>query len=230
MKTITSLLIVAVILAALGYVVLGAARFERNMADAQEYASTERYDEARESLASADQYLSYGRMVPQIGAAADHDVQSRRAALDYWQRNYKAVLPRDSDPVGGVEASNLELQAIVANAAYRAGQADAHDRNSTLQAYEEAIGGFQTLLKNDVWKEDAAYNYEFLVRARDEFARGGRRKNANGKPDGSGQLGNSGAPAQSGDTKKFEIYVPLNGNERTKSGEAGKGTGNARKG
>jgi hypothetical protein len=229
MKTITSLVLVAIVLAGIGWASLGAARFEREMADAQQYASTERYEEARTSLAAADRYLAYGRWVPQVGAAADHDLQARRAALDYWQRNYAAVLPRDSDPVGGVEASNQELQAIVANAAYRAGQADAHDKNTTIQAYDEAIGGFQTLLKNDVWNEDAAFNYEYLVRARDEFARG-RRKGGSAKPDGAGQLGNSGSPAQSGDTKKFEIYVPLNGNERTKSGEAGKGTGNARKG
>ena len=35
---------------------------------------------------------------------------------------------------------------------------------------------------------------------------------------------------KSGDSRKFEIYVPLNGSERTKAGEAGKGTGNAKKG
>ena len=229
MKAIAGLLITALALAAAGGVLVGVARYQRAMADAQEYASTERYDQARTRLDEAQQYVDYSRWVPRVGAAAQNDVQTRRAALDYWQRNYEAVLPRDTDPVAAVDAANLELQAMVADAAYRAGQATATDRQSTLQAYDEAIGAFQAVLKNDTWSEDAAFNYEFLVRARDEFARGRRKAAARAEGEGQ-QLGQPGSPAKSGDSRKFEIYVPLNGSERTKAGEAGKGTGNARKG
>jgi hypothetical protein len=229
MKSITGFLVGAVVIAIIGAGFISAGRFERNMADAQEYASTERYDEARARLDAADAYLPYGRWIPRVGAAAENDVRARRAALEYWQRNYAAVLPRDADPVGGVEASNLELQTIVANAAYRAGQASATDRQSTLQAFDEAIGGFQTVLKNDTWSEDAAFNYEYAIRTRDEFAKG--RRKASGAPRGGDpQLGQQGEPAKSGDSRKFEIYVPLNGNERTKAGEAGKGTNIQKKG
>jgi hypothetical protein len=84
------------------------------------------------------------------------------------------------------------------------------------------------VLKNDVWNPDAAFNYEYLIRERDEFAKGRRKESPH--EESSSQFGNSGAPAQSGATKKFEIYVPLNGNERSKAGEAGKGTTNQRKG
>jgi hypothetical protein len=228
MKTIAGLLVTALVLVGIGAVLVGVGRYERDMADAQEYASTERYDEARSRLDDAQRYVDYSGWIPRVGAAAQNDVLTRRAALDYWQRNYEAVLPRDSDPVAAVDPSNLELQSMVADAAYRAGQANATDRGSTLQAYDEAIGAFQAVLKNNTWSEDAAFNYEFLVRARDEFARG-RRKTAE-RAEGEGQLGQSGSPAKSGDSRKFEIYVPLNGSERTKAGEAGKGTGNARKG
>lgn len=229
MKSIAGFVIAAMVVAVFGAVFMSAGRFERTMADAQEYASTQRYDEARERLDAADAYVPYGRWIPRIGAVAENDVRARRAALEYWQRNYAAVLPRDADPVGGVDASNLELQTIVANAAYRAGQATATDRQSTLQAYDEAIGGFQTVLKNDTWSEDAAFNYEYAIRARDEFAKG-RRKTSGAPREGDPQLGQQGEPAKSGDSRKFEIYVPLNGSERTKAGEAGKGTGIQRKG
>ena len=230
MKGIAGLLLGAVVLAGIGALFVAGSRYERAMADAQEYASTQRFVEAREQLDAADKYMPYGRWIPRLGPDADHDIRARRAAIAYWQRDYQAVLPRDSDPVGGVDASNLQLQTIVANAAYRAGQAEASDRQSTLQAFDEAIGGFQTVLKNDTWSEEAAFNYEFAIRARDEFARS-RRKPGTPRPDGEGQLGQSGAPAQqSGDARKFEIYVPLNGSERTKASEAGKGAGNAKKG
>ena len=228
MKTIAGLLVIALVLVGIGGVLVGVGRYERDMADAQEYASTERYDEARSRLDDAQRYVDYSGWIPRVGAAAQNDVLTRRAALDYWQRNYEAVLPRDSDPVAAVDPSNLELQSMVADAAYRAGQAGATDRATTLQAYEEAIGAFQAVLKNNTWSEDAAFNYEFLVRARDEFARG-RRKAAE-RAEGEGQLGQSGSPAKSGDSRKFEIYVPLSGSERTKAGEAGKGTSNSRKG
>jgi len=39
-----------------------------------------------------------------------------------------------------------------------------------------------------------------------------------------------GAPAQDSAKKKFEIYIPLQGDERTESGEAGKGTPIQKKG
>jgi hypothetical protein len=230
MKGTLGFVIAALVIAAVGAVLVGLGRFERDMADAQQYASTEQYEQAAARLADAERYASYGRWMPRYGATAAGDIRARRAALAYWQRNYEAVLPRDSDPVGGVEGGNLALQTVVANAAYRAGQAAAHDRATTLQAYDEAIGGFQTVLKNEEWNEDAAFNYEFLIRERDLFAKGRAKQGQPKPPDGKGQFGNSGAPQQAGSTKKFEIYVPLNGNERTKAGEAGKGTTNTRKG
>jgi hypothetical protein len=229
MKGILGFLIGALVLAAAGVAALVAGRFERHMADAQEYASTEQYEAARGSLAAAEAYVPYGQWLPRVGDDAGNEVRVRKAAIDYWQRNYDAVLPRETDPVGAVEGTTLELQTIVANAAYRAGQAAASDKPTRLQAYEEAIGAFQTVLKNEGWDADAAFNYEFLVRERDAFAKG-QKRGGTPPPEATGQFGNSGSPAQSSGAKKFEIYVPLNGNERTKSGEAGKGTINQRKG
>jgi hypothetical protein len=228
MKGIIGFLAGAALLGAAGVATLMFGRFERDMADAQQYASTEQYDAARASLVSAEQYLPYAKWAPRIGARAENDVRSRKASLDYWQRNYEAVLPRENDPVGAVDAANLELQTIVAEAAYRAGRAAATDKQTTVQAFDEAIGAFQTVLKNETWNADAAFNYEFLIRERDAIAKGQRKPSS--PPEATGQFGNSGQPAESGNTKKFEIYVPLNGNERSKSGEAGKGSSNPRKG
>ena len=41
-----------------------------------------------------------------------------------------------------------------------------------MQALEEAAAGYLTVLKNNTWHADAAYNYEYLVRLRDEVAKG----------------------------------------------------------
>ena len=41
-----------------------------------------------------------------------------------------------------------------------------------MQALNEAATGYLTVLKNNTWHEDAAYNYEYIVRLRDELAKG----------------------------------------------------------
>jgi hypothetical protein len=221
--------IAAVVLAAAGGVCLAVAGYQRDMAAAEAHLATLRYEEAAEKLSSAAAYAGYGRWLPGAGETAARDLRAHEASLLYWQRQYDALLPRDADPVGAVEAENTALQLLVANGAYRAGQARATDRISTLQALDEAVAGYMTVLRSDEWDERAAYNYEYLVRLRDELARN-RRKTVPPPPEENAALGAAGAPEKSRDMKQFEVYIPLEGDERTKASEAGKGAPNARKG
>ena len=45
----------------------------------------------------------------------------------------------------------------------------AKDRQTTLQVLDNGIQAYDTVLKNASRQEDAAYNYEYLVRLRDEL-------------------------------------------------------------
>lgn len=138
-------------------------------------------------------------------------------------------MPAQGDPVAAVEEGNLDLQLVVANAAYRQGQAKLPgDRQALQQTLEEAVSGFLTVLKNSTGNENAAYNYEYLVRLRDEAARGHRPPPQEEKQDG--DLGESGAPSEATSQKGFEIYIPLEGDERPQGGDAGKATTKDRKG
>lgn len=98
-----------------------------------------------------------------------------------------------------------------------------------MQALDEAIAGYLTVLKGDEWDERAAYNYEYLLRLRDDLAKG-RRKSAPPPDSEDASLGTAGAPAKTADMKKFEVYIPLEGEERNEAAEAGKATPNKRKG
>jgi hypothetical protein len=99
-----------------------------------------------------------------------------------------------------------------------------------VQALDEAIAGYLTVLKNEDWDERAAYNYEYLVRIRDELVKG-RRKTMPPAPESQdASLGTAGAPGKTADMKKFEVYIPLEGEERNQAAEAGKATPNKRKG
>jgi hypothetical protein len=221
MKGLAGYLIGALLLAGGGLFAFGSAKFERDLAESQQNVATDRFDEAERRLDDAETYASYVRWVPQLGVRAQRDLATRRAALHYWKKDYASVLPRQTDPVGAVDNTNVDLQLVVANAAFRNAQRGITDKAVQLQALDEAIGSYMAVLKNDSWNADAAFNYEYLLRLRTEIAQGKRKPGAMAEK--TDNLGEQGSPAQNNSTKKFEIYVPLEGSERTESGEAGKG-------
>jgi hypothetical protein len=220
MRGLAGYLVAALLVAGAGLAALGAGAFERHLADAEEQVATDRFADAADHLTEADRYAAYARWIPQIGARAERDLATRRAALQYWKKDYTGVLPRDADPVGAVDTANVDLQQVVANASYRGAQRKMTDKAAALQALDESIGNYLAVLKNAEWNADAAFNYEYLVRLRAEIAQGKKKPTTQEKSD---TLGEQGQPAQNSSTKKFEIYVPLEGSERQESGEAGKG-------
>ena len=103
---------------------------------------------------------------------------------------------------------------------YRAGRTLAKDRQATLKAVNDGIEAYLSVLKNSTRQEDASYNYEFLVRLRDDILESrsplrlpGRTTDPNGMP---------GLPLERVDTNKFKIYIPLSPEERDKAGGTGK--------
>jgi hypothetical protein len=230
MKGIAGFLIAAVVFALVGAAALVAGRFERDMADAQRHLATLQYEDATARLADADRYAAYAGWVPGVSDGLHNELRVRRAAISYWQQQYDAVRPGNGDAGGATAGDDIELQLIMANAAFRAGQATAKDRPSTMQALDEAVGNYLGVLKSEAWNEDAAYNYEYLVRLRDEYAKSPRNAPPPPRKEKNSSNGQAGAPEATTDTRKFEIYIPLESTERTKAAEAGKATPNKKKG
>ena len=175
-----------------------------------------------ESLDEAEGYLRYARWVPADRRRPSREVRARKAALQYWQGDFANVLPAQAEPVAAVDETNVELQLVVANAAFRAGLKDVTERRGAhVQALNEAANGYLTVLKNNTWHEDAAHNYEYVVRLRDEMAKGRRPPSA--QPEQGTDLGESGAPSAATSTKGFEIYIPLEGEENRPRAASGQG-------
>jgi hypothetical protein len=192
------------------------------MAHAEQSLMALQYDEPDQTLATVERYFEYGSRLPWIGNGPVNDVRARRAALRYWQRQYGAIVPPQPDPVNGVAVDNIGLQLVVANAVYRAGQTQAKDRQTTLQALDAGIQAYLAVLKNATRQQDAAYNYEYLVRLRDDLLKG-RGKAAQSTAEPNDPHGRAGAPPETPDASKFKIYVPLESEEREKAGDSGKG-------
>jgi hypothetical protein len=236
MKSVTGFIVGAILLAALGTVAVSASRTDQAMANAQELMATLQFEAAALELDEADKSLRYARWLPWIGADAVREVAAKRAALEYYQGEYAGLLP-EGDPVAAVDENNVPLQFVVANAVFRDKLRQAAtakpttpvvDRQSMIQALDEAAAGYLTVLKGERFHQDAAFNYELTVKLRDQVAKGQRPPSQAAE---NAELGESGAPSPATSSQGFEIYVPLQSEEKTPAGgDAGKVSTKDRKG
>jgi hypothetical protein len=220
--------VAAALLAVVGVVCLRIATVERLVADAQQDLATLNYERAEQSLTDAEASIGVARWVPGFGSSVLDEVRARRGALQYWQQKYDALVPEGADPVAAIEEGNLDLKLVTANAVFRQNQARYGDREATKQALEESAAAYFAVLKNSDWREDAAYNYEYVIRLRDEQAKG--KQPPEGGDASKGEMGQGGQPSEATSQKGFQIYIPLESQEKPLGGDAGKAPGKDRKG
>jgi hypothetical protein len=230
MKGITGYLLSAIALALLGGALLVAAGLDRDLAAAGEHVVAQKYGDVEPAYEQAEKYYDYASHIPGVGAGPANDIRTKHATLHYWQKDYAAVIPQQNDPVGAVPQDNPDLQLVVANAVYRTNQSKMKDKESTLAALDQSILTYVTVLKNAPRNEDAAYNFELLVRLRDEIDKG-KRKPGPAEMVLKGPDGAAGAPPTiDSSMADFKIYIPLESQERQDQGVAGKATAGKRKG
>jgi hypothetical protein len=218
MKGIVACFVFASALATVGALCLGASRLDRERARAQESFLTADYDSADSSLSVVERYYEYASRLPWVGDGPVSGVRARRAAVNYWQRKYAAVASTDADPLGEAGATNIPMQVIVADSVYRMGQARAKDRAAIIKALDDAVDAYHTVLRNARRPADApymaqaAYNYEFVVRLRNEIVNGRRRALPATRDER--VLGAEGSPEDPRFENQFKEYIPLEKEER----------------
>lgn len=228
MKSAIRYFVGAVVAAVLGGVCLASGFLQRDMAHAQRDVALQKYSDADLTFERAERYFEYGSRIPGVGNRLLNEVRARRAASHYWQRQYERLAPDQGDPTIAIPPDNVDLQFIVANAVYRAHQSRAKDRATLIEALNAGMNAYLVVLKNSARREDAAFNYEYLVRLRDDIEKG-RRKQDPGRELES-PLGSAATPDKSaGDMKNFKTYVPLTPTELDKA-DSGKGQPIKRKG
>jgi hypothetical protein len=224
----------AIVLALLGTVALLWGRVEHETALAEQRIATLEFSGVDESLTRAERFYEYASRVPFFGSNRLNEIRARKAAVHYWQRDYGAIVPAQADPIGTLPPDNVELQFIVANAVFRNGRKQAATPAATVQAIDSGIAAQLAVLKNSRRNEDAAFNYEYLLRLRAAVMlkpTGGRSSDEEGDQKTThGQPG--GAPRKS-DPSDFKILIPLESKEfeNQKEGQqAGKTVERQRKG
>ena len=216
----------SIVLALAGAVLLAAGMFDRRIVGAQRDFAAQQYERGDARLESVERYLSYVRWMPWAGDAL-RNVRTRRAAMRYWSLQYDRILSESSR--SAATDDNIDLQLIAANALYRRGQPQAKDKRAALDALQAAANAYLTVLKNSSHNEVAAYNYEYVVRTREDIDKGRREADLTDKAD-DGPAGRKGGPPPEPPKRDLKLLVPLEPGEIDKGLEPGKGGRLDRKG
>jgi hypothetical protein len=253
MKSVVGPFVAAVVLALAGGAFWIAGHTESRLADVRKQLATLRYADADTEGDEVEQSLGIERRVPVLGPAAEQDVRDARAAAGYWRSDYAAIAPHH-DANGVVTESDPAILLLSANGAFRASQS-ATDRGDASRRLDSVVKSYGEVLKTqasgcagsvqacEARARDAAYNYEYAIRARESLARG--RPAAIGKnaarpplppsdeqdlPSGPTLHGKPGGPPPATDMNQFKIVIPKRGEERKDAPDAGKGGQKIRKG
>ena len=204
MKVAFQYLVTALILGGVAAAVAAAGRLDRRVARAEQQIATFAFDDAEAAFGELERSLDVAGTVPWLFGGARADVESRRAALRYWQGDYVGLLADYTDVSSPDVTGNLSLQFILANAAARAALDPDADREQVLQALDGAIDVYLGVLQESPDHLDAAYNYEYLLRLRADIASGAEipapRRSRHGR---------EGEAPEDGELEEIEIYVPV---------------------
>lgn len=249
MKSAIGPFLVAILLTLGGGALWLAGHTETQLADVHKQLAMLHYADAQSEGSEVEQSLGLERRVPMLGKAAEIDARGVRATAGYWRRDYGAIAPQH-DANGVITETDPAILLLNANAAFRASQS-AGDRLDTVRRLDNVVKSYAEVLKApacgagdracDGRAMDAAFNYEYAIRARDMLAKS-RAPAAKGAakavakadetdlPVGPTLHGRPGAPPAAVDMNQFKIVIPKRGEERKDAPDAGKGGQKIRKG
>ena len=241
MKTVITRLIIAVILAAGAWLSWSEAKLTARVATAKERLAT--LDLQVDDDLDADRTLS--DYLPIDAQPLSTDIRRTRTTVEYWLARYGEVIDEAN---GDLDA---EVLLAAANAAFRshereggAGPALVQRLDGVLQAYVAVLKAEWPPVKGNPTAShmDAAYNYEYVSRVRDQAARSAGKPakelpRAAARPRRPGDLpagptvhGRPGGPPPDMKAEEMEVIAPMNYGDREAQPEATPGGKRERKG
>lgn len=208
-------LILAGLLMLAGAGLWSAAKLDAQVAGAAGDLAGLQYDKAA-ALADDEAASALVRRLPGVDGAAAR----ARAIADtarYWQ--------------GTGPAPNAAQESLLsANAAYRAAMDKGGKWPEVVARLDDVVKRYAAVVREQPDNEDAAFNYEFVVRLRSALT-AARRDVPPSLLDSDVTLhGIAGAPPAGTDTKTFKMIVPMQPDERREAEQAGRGAPRSRKG
>jgi hypothetical protein len=165
----------------------------------------------------ADRLAEAERALATLQYARAMDTAATSAAARYWNGDY-TVVDAEREPL------------LAANAAYRAAVAGGGSAREMVTRLDDVVKRYAEVLRNDPQNEDAAFNYEFVVRYRAAIAARGAPVPPEDDSDSVTPHGRAGAPPRGTSPQQFKMLVPMRPEERREAEEAGKAGRRIRKG
>jgi hypothetical protein len=218
MKTVVRHLFTAVFLALVGITLFAGAIIQRQVAEGQRHVATLDLNRAAQVLDALSEQLRFTEPIPWLLRDTRREIESRRAAVRYWRREYGALVTAYPDVGEPGIRENRTLQLTLANAYVRNGEATANgDRLVLLGELDRAINVHLQVLQNTDGDRHAAFNYEYLIRLRNNLA-GGAEIQDRGPRTPLGRPGNT-EEMDMEDINEMKVYVPTDLLDREASDE-----------
>jgi len=232
MRTVAIRFVGAAALFAAAWLSWSEARLAARVADARYEIATLQF-QIDDSLTPAASLSDYA---PGDGASLSDDIRRIRAKVAYWIGGYGDVIEEPSEVV------DPEVLLTAANAAFRASQrAAVAPQAEQVQRLDGVLQAYAAVLKAAPRHVEAAYNYEYVSRVRDQVASrvAGRtppkpaspaRAQSGDLPAGNTVHGLPGGPPPEAKTLEFQVIAPMEYGDREAQPEATPGGKIQRKG
>ena len=194
-----------------------------------EAEAAERRADAKQRIAT----LQYAEVEPDVDAVTT-------ATVAYWLGQYGSVV---AETGGASSATDAEVLRTAANAAFRDSQRDPGTGAAAVQRLDGVLQAYASALKASPRDVEAAYNYEYVARVRDQVARSQGKVKLTPAPVAArvgemrGDLpagptihGRPGMPPPEAKMEDLEMLAPLEYGDREAQPEATPGVKRERKG
>jgi hypothetical protein len=232
MKTVITRLIVAAVLAVGAWLSWSEAKLTARVADAKERLATLdlQVDDDLDADRTLSDYLSIGAQ------PLSTDIRRTRTTVEYWLARYGAVMEEAN---GDLDA---EVLLAAANAAFRSHERESGAGPAQVQRLDGVLQAYVAVLKAAPTDMDAAYNYEYVSRVRDQVARNAGKpvkemprtaaapRRPGDLPVGPTVHGRPGGPPPEMKAEEMEVIAPMNYGDREAQPEATPGGRRERKG
>jgi len=232
MKQIITRGVIALVLFAAAWLSWSEARLAERVADARQQMATLQFevDDTLTPSASISDYL------PSEQGRLSTSIRRIRAQVIYWVGGYDEVIEQRNEEL------DTDVLLTTANAAFRASE---RDRNAPqleqVQRLDGVLQAYAAVLKAASGQTEAAYNYEYVSRVRDQVAARAANKprqpapiaaraRAGDLPEGNTIHGRPGGPPPEAKTEEFQVIAPMEYGDREAQPEATPGGKIQRKG
>ena len=232
MRTTFIRLAIAIVFAIAAWLSWSEAKFADRIGDARQQIVMLRNSDVAADLSGGTTLSDY---LPQQRRLSE-EARLAKSTVAYWLGRYDDVSADVDD--GDVDA---EVLLIVANAAFREAQRDPAAGPAAVQRLDGVLNAYASALKASPRNVEAAYNYEFVARYRDQVARsqgkGSKPRSvpptatmAGDLPAGPTIHGRPGGPPPEAKMEELQMLAPMEYGDREAQPEATPGGKRERKG